>query len=578
MAVSPAQVSLSRWILRQANAQAVEKLQSELGVSAFVAAVLVDRGFADPAAAHAFLHPSLDSLHDPSLLPDYQKAVDILLDARERQLPIYLHGDYDVDGVTSAALFDRFLRRAGCVIKTHVPHRMKEGYGIHLDAVEAAREYGAKILLTCDCGGSALEQIDKAKEYGMRVVVTDHHHVGEVWPNADAFVNPHRPDSQYPFPNLSGAGVVFKLCQGITRDLGWPIEKFQRAFLDLVTLGTVADVMPLLDENRIMVKHGLPELSRTKKIGLRSLLQTAGLTDQAISGLTSYHVGFQIGPRINAAGRIDDAAIALNLLLTEDNIEAMRLANELERLNFSRREQQDRIMKEAIDMVEEQALYKDRLIIVGKEGWHSGLVGIVAGRIREIYHRPAFILNFDVEKDAYHGSGRSIPGFHLAEAIRANPFVVGGGHAKAAGVEIPNADYESALAQFRAYALETLSDEDLIPTVEITSEVAASEVTLESIRQLKQLEPFGEGNPTPLFCSRKLTIEQIKPTSKPEHAMVTTRSDEGTAQVLKGFGLGERIAQFSVGDTVDAAYKMEIDEFRGQERISLILRDIKLAD
>jgi single-stranded DNA-specific DHH superfamily exonuclease len=321
------------WRVQGRDPEAEGRLARELGVPSLVAALLVQRGYADPAAASKFLDPKLEELFDPRLLPDYVPASEAILGARERKELIYVHGDYDVDGVTSAALFSRFLAAIGCNVKTHVPHRMREGYGIHRSAVEAAKNEGAKLFLTCDCGISAHEQVAMANEAGMKVVVTDHHSIGADLPAAVAIVNPHRQDSQYPFDELSGVGVVFKLCDGINRELGNDPKNYYRAFLDLAALGTIADVMPLVSENRIIAKFGLERLAETKKVGLQALMREANIVPGAGRSLRAYHVGFIIGPRLNAAGRIDDAALALQLLLENDLEAATAQARRIEEVN-----------------------------------------------------------------------------------------------------------------------------------------------------------------------------------------------------------------------------------------------------
>ncbi|MES1227275.1 MAG: DHH family phosphoesterase, partial [Armatimonadota bacterium] len=301
--------------------EAILKLRVELGLSEVLAQALVARGLTDVSEVEKFLNPSVDQFHDPRLLPDYDQAVKAILNAKETGQQIYVHGDYDVDGVTSTALFTRFLKRIGCKVVPHVPHRLREGYGIHLDAVRWAKEQGSEVFLTCDCGVKAHEQIEAVREAGMVAVVTDHHAIGETLPEAVAVVNPHRTDSKYPFSELSGVGVVFKLCAGITQELGLDVNKFYRAYLDLAVLGTVADVMPLIGENRVITALGLQQLQYTRKEGLKALISVSQLND--VPKFSSRDIGYRLGPRINAVGRIDDPTVALDLLLTEDQDEAM---------------------------------------------------------------------------------------------------------------------------------------------------------------------------------------------------------------------------------------------------------------
>ncbi len=418
--------------------------------------------FCDVEAATRYLNPSLENLHSPESLPDYLPSRDVLLDAKDRKLPIFVHGDYDVDGVTSAALLSRFLENIGCAVTTHVPHRQREGYGIHSMAVDFAKEAGAEVFLTCDCGTAAIAQVEKAKGYGMRVVVTDHHEVGELLPNAEAVINPHRPDSKYPFSELSGVGVAFKLCLGLTRELGIAEQNYVRAFSDLAALGTIADVMPLIDENRIIARHGLAHLPQTKKLGLQALMRTIGM--EPGSPVRSWDVGFRIGPRLNAAGRVDDARTSLDLLLTNDPAEAQRLAESVEANNKARREAQSKMIDEAQEMIESDPQGVRRFVVVGSPNWHPGVVGIVAGRLVERYNRPALVVGIDPASGFCKGSARSVQGFNLASAIHAFPdLMAGGGHAAAAGCSFAFENFEAVRDALDAYATDHISDEDLVP-------------------------------------------------------------------------------------------------------------------
>ncbi|CAN5523281.1 hypothetical protein BH11ARM1_BH11ARM1_15450 [soil metagenome] len=557
----------TKWLVSARNAEAEKRLSQELGVSPIVAALLVQRDLGDPAVAEVFLRASLDDLHDPALLPDYRPAVDAILAARDSGDLIFVHGDYDVDGVTSAAIFDRFLRKIGCKVKTHVPHRMKEGYGIHSSAVEAAIADGAKIFLTCDCGSSALEQIKTARAAGMIVIVTDHHTIGEEWPQAHAFINVHRPDSTYPFKELSGAGVVFKLCAGITKELGYPLSAFYRAYLDLASLGTVADVMPLLGENRIIAKHGFLEIAQTKKQGLRALKTVAEV--DPTKPIRNYHIGFVLGPRLNATGRIDDAAISLQLLLEQDETKAMALAQQVEKLNKDRKAEQDKIIEEAIAQCEATMVDGQWVVVAVQDGWHAGIVGIVASRLVETFGRPAFVLTRDPLTGIIKGSARSIANFNLADAIRANDslFLSGGGHAMAAGCSFHESQYDNIVRALNGYAHEVLLEEDLVPSKRVDLEIAPGELTLRTLEDLSRMEPFGVANPEPVFISRNTKIIQLKPCKNPLHMSMTLRAGAEPAVRAIAFGLGEQLAEFAAGDEMDIIFKPDINEWNGSRSL-----------
>lgn len=564
----------ARWNVSVRNRSAEELLQRELGIPSLLAAVLAQRGYTDPEQANQFLNPSLDQLHSPSLLPDYEAARDAILGARDRKELIFVHGDYDVDGVTSAAMFNRFLQAIGCNVRTHVPHRMREGYGIHAMAVEAAREAGAKLFLTCDCGVSAHDQVDQANEAGMAVVVTDHHSISGNLPNALAVVNPHRADSRYPFDELSGAGVVFKLCAGLSQELGHDNANYCRAFLDLAALGTIADVMPLVGENRIIAKFGLQRLADTKKPGLRALIQAANISVELGKPLRASHVGFQLGPRLNAAGRINDAAMALNLLLENDPTAAELLAKQIEAVNTERKGEQQRVMDQAVEIVLSKGSQNRNVIFIANEGWHSGIVGIVAGRLVEMFCRPSFVLTIDSKTGMAKGSARTIPGFNLADAIRAHPDLMsGGGHAMAAGCSLKASDVEKAADALDAYAGEFLTPEDFVPTIRVDMEVDASEVNLQAAESLSKLEPFGFANPEPMFLSRGLKVAQILPTKNPIHVRLVLQTESGSSVSGIAFGIGERLTHSGAGIGADLLFQPNVDEWKGARTLKWQVKD-----
>ncbi|MBI1757277.1 MAG: single-stranded-DNA-specific exonuclease RecJ [Fimbriimonas ginsengisoli] len=568
MQLSPA---IDRWIVPERDASAEAQLISELGVPSLLAAVLVRRGLREPAEADDFLNPSLDDLSPPDLLPDYAAAREALLGARERNELVFVHGDYDVDGVTSATIFARFLGKVGFQVKAHVPHRLREGYGIHLSAVQDASDSGAKLFLTCDCGGSAHEQVERANELGLRVVVTDHHEVGETLPAAEAVVNPHRRDSAYPFAELSGAGVAFRLCEGLARELGHDVSQFRRAYLDLAALGTIADVMPLVGENRILAKFGLQALGVTKKAGLIALKRIAELH----GAVTAYHVGFVLGPRLNAAGRIDDAALALQLLLENDGTAAAELAIRIEDINTRRREEQERTVLDAIERVESEGLGEAPVIVLAASGWHPGVIGIVAGRLVERFSRPAFVFTIEPETGVHKGSGRSIPKFHLADALNAHRSLIlsGGGHQMAAGCTVTAEAFPALREALVAYAGELLSPEDLRPMSEADAVLEPGEATLEAVETLRLLEPFGVANPEPTFVAREVRLVAIKPTKNPKVAQLSLRQGDGPTTGGVAFE-GEALMEEKPA-MCDLLFKARIDEFRGASSVKWHVRDFE---
>lgn len=565
-----------RWVSPAPDKDAVQTLIQELGITRIVATLLVSRGYADPESARKFLYPSLDDLGDPTLLPDYAPAVKTLMEARENGDLIFVHGDYDVDGVTSAAIFDRFLRKAGFKVQTHVPNRKTEGYGIHLDAVHRAKASGAAVLLTCDVGIAAHNQVQLANELGMKVVVTDHHTIGEELPNAVAVINAHRKDSKYPFSEFSGAGVVFRFCEGIAKELGFPVAGYRRAYLDLAALGTIADVMPLIGENRIIAKFGLEALSTTQKEGLKALKEITEISGKRLSG---YHVGFILGPRLNAVGRIDDAAMALQLLIESDPERAKELAEQIDKLNTARKLEQDRIIKEAIEMVLANHLHENKVLMVGNQGWNAGIVGIVASRLVETFGRPTFVFSVDPESGQYKGSGRSVAGFNLAEVIsNSKDLVSGGGHEMAAGCAIQGENYDAAVNAFNSFAAEHYTDEQLTPALVTDMEVQPGEVTLDVLKELEILEPFGMANPKPTFFTRNVELISITPTKKPEHVNLMVRGTSNLSQKVIGFNFGDRFTGTKAGARADIAFTAEVNEWQDRVSVQWSLKDVKVLN
>lgn len=549
----------------------------QIGLPPFLAKLLVSRGFTTAESVEKFLRPSLDDLHPASLLPDFEAGLAEVLGAKERGETIFVHGDYDVDGVTSAALLTRFLRSIGATVEVFVPHRLKDGYGVNRNAVTQAKNLGASLFLTCDCGISAHESVAMAREAGMRVVITDHHEVGSELPAAHAVINPQRHDSRYPFSDLAGVGVAFKFCAGITEALGHPLRGFYRGFLDLVTLGTVADVMPLVDENRIIVSHGLPMVQESQKPGIQALINKAFSAKPLERGqLNARHIGFQLGPRLNAAGRMDDAALALELLLSRDPEEALRLAQVLEDHNTNRRRDQDEMMAEALDAVSKLGQEAEHALVLAGQ-WHPGLIGIVAGRLAEQFHRPVFLMG--VGQDLAKGSARSIPGYHLADALnRVHDILMShGGHEQAAGFSVaPGRIMDLQRALFDD-ARQHITPEMMLPVLTADAQVEVAETTLDAARALSRLQPFGQANREPVLISKGLRLIALKPTKNPNVFQFTVQGPDGHTADAVSFRHGEIIGDLKPGTQLDLAFALSLDSFRGVERVKWLVQDLRLA-
>ncbi len=554
-------------------------LQAALGLTAPAARILVARGFANVEAARRFLAPTLGDLHDPLLMRDMPQAVERLLGAIRAGEKILIYGDYDVDGTSSVVLLAKAIEFAGGAANYHVPHRLKDGYGMRAEVVEAAAEQGVKLIVSVDTGIRAAEVVARANALGIDVIVTDHHLPDAELPPAIAVLNPNRRDCGYPGKDLCGAGVAFKLAHALLSALDWPLGKAQRiaeSLLKLVAIATVADVVPLTGENRAMVKHGLEGLREVRNPGLRALLDVAGFTPGTAP--SSRQVGFQIAPRLNAAGRMDTARTVIELFLTSDMARARDLAQQLHEQNAERRqvEAEIRDVCERIEVPEEAAA-----LVYYAENWHRGVLGIVASRLVERLHRPVFVLGRNEEDGLAQGSGRSIEAFHLLDALESMPdlFVRFGGHSHAAGVTLEAARVEEFRERFSAWALARLSPEDLRPRLKIDAVVELGEISEASVEEIFRLAPFGHGNPAPLFASMDVEVAGPATTMKEKHLRVAMRQ-RARLLTFKAWNFAQRASELTPGTRLDIAFAIEEDAYsaaRGFPGWSATLRDVRPA-
>jgi len=568
-----------RWRMLPSDDEAECTLQKELSVHPITARLLVQRGLTTPEAACAFLSPSLDDLHDPFLLPDAEAACERLKRALAGQERILVHGDYDSDGVTSAALWTRTLRSLGGNVDVFVPHRKRDGYDMRVPIIEQARQEGVTLIVTTDCGIQRIEEVEYARQYGIDVIITDHHtpNLSGKLPQAVAVVNPHRSDSRYPFTDLAGVGVAFRLCEGLVRYLGHSVSSFRRSYLDLAAIGTVTDVMPLLGENRVIVKHGLEALRTTKKPGLRALIDVSGYAGKP---LTTHAIGFALGPRINSASRIDETQIALNLLLTKDEAEGGALARRLNELNLQRKEEQQRILEEAQAQVAEQDMAEARCLVISGIGWSGSIVGIVASKIVEQTNRPCVVIALD-EAGNGRGSARSISPFNIFEAIDACRGVLGeyGGHAHAAGLSIEEKYVGDFAAQMNALASALLSEEDLLPSIDVAMELDAGEITAGLLTQLEAFAPFGSGNHEPYFVSRGVRLVDTKRIGKENQHLKLFLKVDGVNRrdLVEGllWSHGDFADALQPGQALDLCYRPQFNEYNGYRSIQFVLADLQ---
>lgn len=570
-------MSQVRWIVAGYEESKAEALAKELDLSQMVAQLLVARGVNSAEEAHQFLHPSLDDLHDPFLLPDADLAVKRILRAVESHERVMVHGDYDVDGVASAALLVRSLKALGVDVIHRLPHRQTEGYDIKPAAVDEAKAAGATLIVTSDCGVTALATAARAKELGVDLVVTDHHEPGPELPQALAVVNPKRTDSRYPFPELAGVGVAFKVMDAVVRELGHKQDLFRSRFLDLVAMGTVSDVAPLVGENRVLVKYGMQAIPGSKKAGLQALLRRCRLQGK---DLLAYHLSHVIGPRINAVGRMDTAEIALNLLLTRDDDEAERLAAVLDQANAERQAEQSRIFEEALQRVAEVNLEDKKVLVLSAPGWNTGVVGIVASKIVEQFGRPAILLSEDGEAGVCSGSARSIDQFNLIDALRSceDLLIRCGGHQHAAGLCVETAKLEGFEEKLNRIAGEIIRPEDLIPTIVVDGVLHPEEVGFDLAREIAALEPFGHGNPEPVFVTPELeVVNKQRVGGDGSHLKMRVRGHGTEPADCIGFGMGELADGISVGSEVDICYNIRVNRFNGYENVQLVAKDLRGA-
>jgi len=570
-----------KWILTEVEPSSVAALSAALNISLPAARVLCARGLCDPPAARRFLEPSAADLHDPFLLADMEKAAARLAQAIERKEPILLYGDYDVDGTSALVVLKKVLDLAGGIATCFVPHRIRDGYGMKSEAVEDAAAMGVKLIVSVDTGIRANQVVKHAAGLGIDVIVTDHHLPEAELPPALAVLNPNRRDCTYPEKNLCGAGVALKLAEALMSALGWERSRRERlvdSLLKLVAIATVADVVPLSGENRVIVKRGLHGLDRVANPGLRALLDLAGI--EAGTAPTARQVAFQIAPRINAAGRMASASDIIELFSTTDPQRARAIAAQLDELNKDRRETEDGIRQAILEQCLAQPVTdSDAALVFAGDGWHRGVVGIVASRVVERYHRPVFVLGLD--DGVAYGSGRSIRVFHLLDALEAMPalFTKFGGHRQAAGVTLLASQVDEFRVQFQAYAAARLTVADFEAEIEIDAEISFDEITDQTIAELLNLAPFGFGNPPPTLLARGVEVAAPPDIKNDKHVFLRLKS-QGRTLRTKAWNFAERAAEFAPGTRIDVALQFEDDAYsaaRGYAPWQTIVRDVRSA-
>ena len=554
-----------KWQIYEEEQEKINKISIQYHINKLLASILVNRNIEEDKI-EAFLNPTRKSFHDPFLMPDMKKAVDRILKAMQNKEKIIIYGDYDVDGITSITVLKSFLEDRGVHVDSYIPNRLEEGYGLNKPAIEKIAENKYQLMITVDCGISGIEEIEYANSLGIETIVTDHHEVGDSLPNAIAIVDAKRKDNEYPCRDLAGVGVVFKLIQAIGIKLGLE-EKEYLKYLVIVCIGTISDIVPLVDENRAIAKLGLLLVRQTKNLGLQSLLMSSGYKN-----IDSTTISFGVAPRINACGRMGHADEALNLFLSKDIYEVNELTKKLNEYNKIRQETEKNIYEDAVNQIEQNKLNEKNAIIVSGENWHHGVIGIVSSKITDLYFKPSILLCNEGEFSK--GSGRSIPGFDLHQALMQCQDTIDrfGGHAMAIGITIKTDKFQEFAEEFENVAKEAKIDE-IIPIINIDAKIELNEINKEMVESLKLLEPYGEGNKMPIFAFRNLKIDSIRALSEGKHIKLTLKDNNNIINAI-GFNLGKIAEDYRIGDKIDVVGTLEINSFNGVDSLQINIKDV----
>lgn len=545
-------------------------------INPIILQLLYNRGLTKQDDIDEFLNPDYgQDIHDPFLFSDMKKAVKRIMQAIKNKEKITVHGDYDADGVSASVVMISTLKKLGGDVNVYIPHRVSEGYGLNKNTVDELAKNKTKLIVTVDCGISNHEEVKYASDKGIDVIITDHHEQPPIIPNAFAIINPHVEGSNYPFQELAGVGVAFKVVQALVKDDNGNKLKtgFEKWLLDIVALGTIADCVPLVGENRTLVKYGLVVLRKTKRVGLRTMIENSHFN---LADLDTQSVSFGLAPRINAAGRIDHANTAYELIMTESEKTANEISKDLEKTNQSRQKITEKMTNSSIEQIGEVS--KQKILFASGEGWQVGVVGLVAGRLADKFARPVMVMGID--GDLVVGSGRSIPGFDITKALINSQELLDkfGGHASACGFSLPKKNYEKFLKSVTAYADKKIKDKDLVKSHKIDIDIELENINWELVDELDKFEPFGEGNPYPQFISRGLQISDMQKVGNEGKHLRILAQKNGCQKKIIAFGFGQTVGnEFMIGDKFDAIYEISINEWNGNRELQLKLVDIKKA-
>ena len=561
-----------KWTLKHKGRVKETDLSEKINISPEISQILNNRGINDEKNAEIFMNPSLEYLRDPFLMKDMKKATDRIKKAVENKERIYIYGDYDVDGVSSTSILYIYFKSIDFPVKYYIPNRLEEGYGINEEAINKINNDGCDLIITVDCGITSVKEVELANKLGIDVIITDHHECQSDIPDAYAIVNPKQDECNYPFDMLCGCGVAFKMIQALTDEEEFKTSMFD--YLEIVTLATICDIVPLIDENRIIVKNGLKLMKKGKNLGLRELIKVCGIETSKIG---SSHIGYSVGPRINASGRLGYSYLGVQLFTTDFEDEAKDIANILEAKNIERQMIESKMYKEAEDIIASNENYKDdKVLVVAKEGWQHGIIGIVASKLTEKYYKPTILLT--IEDGEATGSARSIKGFSIFDALVSckdlmNKF---GGHEQAAGLALNAENIEDLRERVNEIADYNLSKEDLIENIKVEYELEEESATLDLVDNLHKLEPFGLSNPSPRFIMRDLLLTNIYKMGKNKQHLKLICENKKSYECV-GFNMAYLADYFQEGDKIDVLFQVDENNFNNERKVQFLLKDIRLS-
>ena len=558
---------IKKWEFYNSDEKLVDEICERYNLNKVIGKIIVNRHVVNDEDVRIFITPTRDDFHDPFLFKGMDIAVERIIKAINNKEKILIYGDYDVDGITSTAVLKKYLMDRGISVDTYIPNRLHEGYGLNKNAIDTIKERNIDLIITVDCGISAIEEVDYAVSLGMDVIVTDHHEVGEKLPNALAVIDAKRKDNTYPFRSLAGVGVVFKLIQALSIKLEIKPEEYLK-YLDLVCVGTISDIVPLEGENRTIAKLGLMLIKVTRNLGLRELIKSSGYKE-----IDSNTISFGVAPRINACGRMGHEEKSLKLFLAEDLESATKITKELNEYNTLRQSTEKAIYEEAIQEIDRNHLDEKNSIVLGGKGWHHGVIGIVSSKVTDKYYKPSILLSF--EDDIAKGSGRSVPGFDLYEGLTKCEDLLEkyGGHSMAVGLTLKKENLEKFKERFEQIAKEK-NIKELVPIIYIDDELKLKDINMDLVKGLSILEPFGEANKVPLFLIRNLKIDSIRALSEGRHLKLTLRDENFVINAI-GFELGYLAEEYRIGDRIDVVGTLEINSFNGFRSIQINMKDIR---